>query len=136
MFNNTEYQKIWRTKNIEKHKTYQILYRKSSSGIYVMTKYAAKIRNIKFNLVKEDFSEWYDKQEQKCYYCDRTVEEFKNDKGLNPTAYRLSIDRKNNNLGYQLDNIVLCCGRCNTIKSDFFYRTRNVKNRYCIKSNF
>ena len=26
----------------------------------------------------------------------------------------------NNNLGYLLDNIVLCCNRCNTIKTSFF----------------
>lgn len=32
----------------------------------------------------------------------------------------LSIDRKDNKLGYQLKNISLACLRCNNIKSDFF----------------
>ena len=35
-------------------------------------------------------------------------------------GFRLEIDRKDNNKGYEKGNLALCCCRCNTIKSDFF----------------
>lgn len=40
-----------------------------------------------------------------CYYCGGTESE-------------ATIDRKRSDLGYTKDNIVACCYRCNTIKSD------------------
>ena len=33
---------------------------------------------------------------------------------------RLTIDRKDNDRGYTIDNIVLSCNRCNMIKGNFF----------------
>jgi len=36
------------------------------------------------------------------------------------TTIRLTIDRIDNNFGYKINNIVLACGRCNLIKSNFF----------------
>lgn len=32
----------------------------------------------------------------------------------------ITLDRKDNEKGYVKDNIVLCCSRCNLIKSNFF----------------
>ena len=42
-------------------------------------------------------------------------------------TYRFSIDRKKNGIGYSLDNIVLACSRCNSIKSDYFTEEEMLK---------
>lgn len=46
---------------------------------------------------------------------------------------RLTIDRKNNNGNYCIDNIVLACYRCNTIKGDFFTEQEMLKIGKIIK---
>lgn len=43
-----------------------------------------------------------------CTYC---AKEVLSEKGC-------SLDRLDNNLGYTLDNVVTCCGDCNTVRSD------------------
>jgi len=93
-------------------------YSQTPEGIYAHIKGGANHRSIVFNLIKEDFVKWYENQEKICIYCGRIEDEAIKDR--NGNYKRLSIDRKNNNLGYQLDNIVLCCHRCNTIKSKTF----------------
>ena len=121
--------RIWREKNKNKLKERAKIYYdahqdkiKSSyyspSGIYTALKARAKQRDIKFNITKEDFIEWYNSQKQECYYCKQTLKEInKNQFGRSD---KLTIDRKDNNKGYEIDNIVLACMRCNYIKSDFF----------------
>lgn len=120
MFDNTKYQKNWREINKEKFRNYKFNYTQSLHGIYVATKYSSNRRKIKFSLTEEQFINWYKEQKQECYYCKRTIQEVQKDKGLNKINYRLSIDRKNNNKGYKLGNIVLSCLNCNRIKTDFF----------------
>jgi hypothetical protein len=136
MFNNTEYQKIWRLNNFEKHKKYKFLYSQSLNGIYIGTKYEAKKRKIDFSITKEDFIKWYNQQEKKCHYCGRSVEESNKDKFLNQDFYRLSIDRTDNNKGYQLNNIVLSCLNCNRIKSRFFTYFEMIKIGSVLKEIF
>lgn len=90
----------------------------SPGGIYHTFKFCSKKRNIIFSIKKEDFIIWYQNQPKICYYCGRTLKEIKQDTmGHNN---RLSIDRKDNNKTYTINNIVLACFRCNTIKSDYF----------------
>ena len=74
-----------------------------------------------FKLSKHEFEEWYRKQDKKCAYCDLTLEEIRK----LPYPYnrkngllKYSIDRKDSNLGYQIDNLALCCFTCNTIKNN------------------
>jgi hypothetical protein len=63
----------------------------------------AENRNIKFLLQKQEFDDIlsYD-----CYYCG------KDSKG---------IDRRDNNIGYEIDNCVACCKYCNHIKKELDY---------------
>jgi len=77
-------------------------------------------RNIELNITKEDFINWYNSQVKTCHYCKRTLEEINCDIKEKRCKNRLSIDRKNNNKGYVLNNIVLACYRCNTIKGEYF----------------
>ena len=108
------------TRDKEKKRLKNFRHNRSISGIYSKLKFSAKKRNITITFSKDEFINWYNQQEQRCYYCRRTIKETKTDIGLNSSSYRLSIDRKNNNKGYKLDNIVLACNRCNIIKGKFF----------------
>ena len=94
----------------------------TSTGIYYLTRTRARNRNIEFNITKEVFNNWYNTQEKKCIYCDRTQEEIKQNPRIykDRTERRLSIDRLDNKLGYELGNIGLSCKKCNTIKSSEF----------------
>jgi len=69
---------------------------------YLRYKHGAKQRNLEFNLTKEEFLQFYGKP---CFYCG---DAFDNN----------GLDRVDNTQGYQKDNIVPCCYRCNWMKSD------------------
>lgn len=90
------------------------------------------------NISKKDFINWYENQDKKCHYCSLNLEEFneiKNhyNKQIQRTK-RFGIDRKNNELPYQVDNIVLCCVICNGLKGYFFdYQTFKELSREYIK---
>ncbi len=84
-------------------------------------KYRCRYKKIKFQLEKTSFFNWYIKQKKICVYCKITESGWNKKKDTLAKRFKkLQIDRKNNNLGYILDNIVLACPRCNIIKSDFF----------------
>jgi hypothetical protein len=69
----------------------------------------------------KDFKDWYDKQEKICIYCGIKEENLKDDPlQFGRRVGHLTLDRKNNNNGYMLENIVLSCYRCNTVKSNLF----------------
>lgn len=108
-------------KGQKRHKNYS----QTPEGIYAHIKGGAKHRKIKFNISKEDFIKWHNSQKKKCVYCDRTEQEAIKDR--NGNYKRLTIDRKNNNEGYSLDNIVLACHRCNTIKSKTFTYNQMIR---------
>jgi hypothetical protein len=117
--------------NIEKIKKYRL----TPKYIYIEIKQSAERRDIEFNISREEFINWYNSQEQKCHYCGRTIEEIKQDiKEKNTYRIRFSIDRKDNNRGYTLDNIVLCCFRCNMTKSNYFTEQEMLKIAEIIKN--
>jgi len=127
-----EYQKKYYQTNKEKigvnHKNYMEKYRQTSIAIYQILRWSAKKRNIDFLITLEDFKLWYNNQEQKCYYCNRTLNEIQQDIRENDKYnHRLTIDRKDNAKGYSLDNITLACYRCNTIKGDYFTEKEMVE---------
>ncbi|MFH1202464.1 MAG: hypothetical protein V1674_06205 [Candidatus Omnitrophota bacterium] len=82
---------------------------------------SARKRKLEVSITKDDFVEWWEDQEKRCFYCKRNFDNirFDTDK-LNKKLRRLTIDRINNKLGYTINNIVLCCYRCNSIKGNFF----------------
>lgn len=63
----------------------------------------------------DGFIPWYETQAQICHYCGCNLETQKQDR-----ANRFEIDRKDNEKGYTIDNIVLACSRCNVAKLDFW----------------
>jgi hypothetical protein len=80
--------------------------------------------NIEFNVFKDlIFSN--------CYYCG--VPPFNNIKRGNKSISYNGIDRKNNDLGYEFDNCVTSCGKCNIMKNklshdDFIEHIKSIKN--------
>lgn len=103
-------------------------FRSSPSGIYTNFKGRQEFyknhghwRYKPIKLSREEFIEWYTKQEKTCVYCDINENELRLVKDTqNTKARRLTVDCIENDLGYTLDNILLACGRCNFIKNDFF----------------
>lgn len=92
------------------------IYYQLPKSIYRYLKSRAKQRKLSFNLSCQEFITWYNNELKICVYCKRTAQEAIKD--YNGYHTRLSIDRKDNNKGYQLDNIVLCCYNCNVIKGN------------------
>lgn len=54
-----------------------------------------------------------------CHYCGDLLN-WKPHKDPGTTSFRYFLDRKDSNVGYQLDNLVTCCTLCNLTKSDKF----------------
>jgi hypothetical protein len=119
------YLKNYRRKHKRKMHNYSKVWRYTIRGIYFHLKDKSKKRKIEFKISEKDFIQWYNNQNKKCCYCNRPEKEVIND--ANKKSYRLSIDRKDNNKGYVLDNIVLCCYRCNMIKSAEFTSEQMLK---------
>ena len=98
-------------------------------GKYSALKSKAKSRGIVFDIENEWFSDWYTLSDKKCNYCG--VEE-KTLIAADRSKSCLTIDRKNNLIGYTKENICLACFRCNNMKSNFFTAEEwlEIANRY------
>ena len=112
-------------------------YRKTPRGVYTNLKGRITHREKrKLYFTIDEFVGWYNAQPKICVYCGLTEEEFI--KAFQPhykrKMKRLTVDRKNNEEGYALDNIVLACHRCNSIKSDWFTydEMKEVAKKYII----
>ena len=73
-------------------------------------------RNLIFDLSKEDFKSITLKN---CFYCG--IEPKKIFKTKNSHYVYNGIDRKNNNIGYVIENSLTCCTMCNKSKRDVDY---------------
>lgn len=99
--------------------------RKTPGGIFYELKGKAKGRGISFELKLTEFVDWYKKQPKKCVYCDSSE---KNAAKFRFNQYhRLTIDRKDNTVGYTINNILLCCYQCNAVKCDVLTYSEMIK---------
>jgi hypothetical protein len=102
--------------------------------IYKQLKAVNKSKNRKkVHISENDFVEWYNNEPKVCAYCDIPEDKLM----VLPEHYkmnraRLAVDCKTNNLEYRKGNIVLACGRCNSVKGDIFnYETfREIAQKY------
>ena len=80
-------------------------------------KASAKRRNHEFDLTFEQF---VDLIETRCFYCnDLPINSANSANIVNYGNYKYNgIDRKDNNLGYTIENSVSCCPHCNMAKRD------------------
>jgi hypothetical protein len=89
--------------------------------LYAWIKKGCKKRKIKLEITIDEFCKWYNKIPKICIYCGISEQEWLLSKDSMSHWYkRLQIDRKNNKLGYFLENLAISCARCNRTKTDFF----------------
>lgn len=74
----------------------------------------AKDRKIEFNLSLEDA---YNLFKSNCYYCDSPPSNIRVRSTGVEVKYQ-GIDRVNNDIGYEKENVVPCCKYCNSFKMD------------------
>lgn len=74
----------------------------------------SKKRSLGPTLTKESFYTWWRSQTLQCTYCEITNED-------SHTLFdkRLTVDRKDNLVGYLESNLCLACFRCNTLKRNW-----------------
>ncbi len=103
------------------NKDYFKNWRNTPSGIWSTT-YTHHGRKNKrgFLISKDEFLTWYKKQDKKCHYCLIDESELSRIIQFRSKTKRLTIDRTDNSKPYALENIVLACHRCNTIKGGTF----------------
>jgi hypothetical protein len=83
--------------------------------VYKNYKGSAKLRDLVFEISKEDFSLL---TKMDCHYCDMKPSTLMNDSRLNGAYVYNGLDRKDSSLGYIKQNVVTCCESCNRLKSD------------------
>lgn len=96
------------------NREWQRVYRTGARGIYYKLKSSIKRRGSVLNISADDFEVWFDQQKRICHYCQRQLA---NNGGR---LDGLTFDRKDNEAGYDLENIVPCCKRCNFVKGSWF----------------
>jgi len=116
----------YREKNKEALKKSHRDWSYTGSGVYSSLSKNAKKRGILVEMSRRDFDIWWNLQEQVCHYCGipfNIMQMLDWSRGNR----RMSIDRMNNDMPYRLDNIVLSCMKCNTLKGDIITYTE-MKN--------
>jgi hypothetical protein len=91
---------------------------------------SAKQRNLTFNLT---YSQFKDITKKECHYCGCPPSNISRSHKCNGEYIYNGIDRKDNKIGYQIDNVVPCCWNCNNAKADmnedeFFLWIKRIYN--------
>lgn len=103
---------------------------------------SASNRGIEFHLTEKTLKKWWEDTKDECYYCRLTIQNYRMirdfiisykgddweilrfkrffNQDIHSKINDMTIDRTNNSLGYELNNIVKSCWICNSLKSDFF----------------
>ena len=88
------------------------------------SKKAGSERSKIVNLTNQEFKEWFETNYDKCcYYCGVTLDQYQSSeflKRIRPNIKIFGIDRKDTAKGYDINNIVVACNLCNSVKGSFF----------------
>lgn len=117
----------------ERRAEVESVWRQTAPGVYCMLRNGAIKRKVPFEVEKEAFFEWYQSEPKRCVYCGMTPEEIRVYKGHD--ALRLTVDRMDSNRGYSLDNMVLACPVCNTVKNNVLTYEQMLEVGKMIKMN-
>lgn len=102
--------KEYLSKNKEHKKIRDKIYYQTPAGKFNTYKNNANKRNIEFNLTFDEFILFWGKP---CNYCGEEID-------------TIGLDRMNNNIGYELNNICPCCKRCNLAKRTMSVEEWNI----------
>lgn len=83
----------------------RVKYAKTPHARWLQSKRRAEERGLIWTINFEDYEKLLMKN---CAYCEGKI-----------NIYGVGLDRKNNTIGYILENVVPCCGICNKLKSDY-----------------
>lgn len=109
---NTEGFKKWAKENGSPNKKPEGV--ASFNRLYGSYKHTSKIKNLPFNLTKEDFKIL---TSQNCHYCGAIPKKIRKTGIIENGGYAHNgVDRKNNDIGYIVDNCLPCCSICNYLK--------------------
>jgi hypothetical protein len=86
-------------------RAYKRLYAHSTKNRFISYKKSARERGYVFRLLFSDFERIFNSP---CHFCNLNIAK--------------GIDRKNNNIGYILQNCLPCCKQCNYMKRDLSYK--------------
>ena len=95
--------------------------RAAFNKLYLSYKRGAKKKNRPFELTKDEFKA---KTSCNCHYCGAlpNTSGKRISSGLNQSDYLYNgIDRKDNEIGYTVDNTIPCCKTCNFMKGSLTY---------------
>lgn len=85
----------------------------SFNALYSSYKCSARNKNLPFDLLKEDFKTL---TKRNCHFCgDTPSREYKHKWSSANYVYN-GLDRKDNKLGYSIDNCLPCCSYCSLFK--------------------
>ncbi len=100
---------------------------KTSKGRYYRLRARAHRENKEFLISLVEYEQWFAEQPKTCFYCKQPLI-FDTKKPLAAAT----IDRVNNNNGYILNNIVLACRRCNSMKGSWLTheQTLEIAHKY------
>lgn len=101
------YRKDYNIQNKQAIKERKDKYTRSNEGRFSHAQLKAKQRNKNFSL---SFEEYVIEISKPCHYCGGLLNTDKN-KGI-------GLDRLDNSLGYDIGNVVSCCGFCNKTRGD------------------
>jgi hypothetical protein len=98
------------------------IWNQTLSGKFNQYKSTAKRRSIDFNLTFEEFCTFWQKS---CVYCGSEIE-------------TIGLDRKDNNIGYIMGNVVPCCEICNIMKRNHTHTEflNHIEKIYKFKRKF
>ncbi len=125
----------WKEKNKDRliviYKRYYLDSANKAWRKYSEIKRNCKTRGIPLDWEREDFIEWFNAQEKTCHYCHTPINRGKIG-ARNMQA--LTLDRKDSNIGYNKENVVLACRRCNQVKTNILSEQQmlEVAQRYFI----
>ena len=100
----SEYDRKYYTENREIKRAKWDAWARTLKGQFNVSKRKALSDKKEWTITLEEFGKLRDKP---CYYCG----------GKLPETSR-GLDRVDNSKGYTLDNVLPCCGGCNTLRSD------------------
>ena len=113
---------------------YNAKHQKTPAGIYQQIKGRNGFyKDHPFLITQSDFINWYINIPHKCVYCDIEEKELYLWKKIVGGRFRrLTVDCKENKIGYVKGNLVLACDKCNLMKADIltYSEMREIGQKY------